>query len=121
MVIGAGSSMEKKVRARARRMELLVLIFTLGSHHKACMKTWTKYTRCHFIIFVQGLLKVLRHLNIGPGPCNFEILQYRLFLESVCVGKPSKGCFRTPPPRGHTIPLCSPIYTALRASFRLGF
>src|SRR3954462_12231078 len=37
------------------------------------MKTWTKYTRCHFIIFVQGLLKVMRHLNIGPDPCNFEI------------------------------------------------
>src|SRR3954463_1428557 len=79
MVIGEGSSMEKKVRARARRMELPVVIFALRSHHKACMKTWTKYTRCHFIIFVQGLLKVPRHLNIGPGPCNFEILQYRLF------------------------------------------
>lgn len=60
-----------------------------------------------------------RHLIFGPGPCNFEILQYRLFLESVCVGKPSYGWFRTPPPRGHEIPPYSPIYTALRASFRL--
>ena len=28
---------------------------------------------------------MLRHLIIGPGPCNFEIHKYRLFLESVCV------------------------------------
>src|SRR3954462_13542155 len=89
MVIGAGSSMEKKVRARSRRMELPVVIFALWSHHKACMKTWTKYTRCHFIIFVQGFLKVLRHLNSGPSPCNFEVHLIGYFLESVCVGKPS--------------------------------
>ena len=32
-----------------------------------------------------------RHLIIGPGPCNFEIHKYRLFLESVCVGKQEIG------------------------------
>src|SRR3954465_6482491 len=83
------------------------------------MKTWTKYKRCHFIIFVQGLLKVLRHLIIGPGPCNFEILKYRLFLESVCVGKQELGLVSDPTIRGHEIPSSSSIYTALRASFRL--
>ena len=30
---------------------------------------------------------MLHHLIIGPGPCIFEVLKYRLFLESVCVGK----------------------------------
>jgi len=34
---------------------------------------------------------VMRHLIIGPGPCNFEIHKYRLFLESVCVGKQEIG------------------------------
>ena len=34
---------------------------------------------------------MLRHLFIGPGPCNFEIHKYRLFLESVCVGKQEIG------------------------------
>src|SRR3954464_6788530 len=83
------------------------------------MKTWTKYTRCHFIIFVQGLLKVLRHLLLGPGPCNFEILQYRLFLESVCVGKQELGWVSDPSSKGHEIPppLFPHIYS--RASFRL--
>src|SRR3954470_7539757 len=84
------------------------------------MKTWTKYTRCHFTIFVQGLLKVMCHLNIGPGPCNFEILQYRLFLESVCVGKQELGWVSDPSSKGHEIPLpSSSIYTAPRATFRL--
>ena len=34
---------------------------------------------------------MLGHLIIGPGPCKFEILEYRLFLESVCVGKQEIG------------------------------
>src|SRR3954470_20719953 len=84
------------------------------------MKPWTKYTRCHFIIFVHRLFKVMRHLIIGPGPCNFEILKYRLFLESVCVGKQELGLVSDPFLKGHEIPPpSSSIYTALRASFRL--
>src|SRR3954470_1315381 len=62
---------------------------------------------------------MLRHLFIGPGPCNFEILKYRLFLESVCVGKQELGLVSDPTIRGHEIPSSSAIYTALRASFRL--
>ena len=62
---------------------------------------------------------MLRHLIIGPGPCNFEILEYRLFLESVCVGKQEIGLVSDPFPKGHEIPPSSSIYTALRASFRL--
>ena len=54
-----------------------------------------------------------------PGPCNFEILEYRLFLESVCVGKQEIGLVSDPFPKGHEIPSSSSIYTALRASFRL--
>ena len=83
------------------------------------MKPWTKYTRCHFINFVQRLFQVLRHLIIGPGPCNFEIHKYRLFLESVCVGKQELGLDSDPSHKGHKIPPYSSIYTALRASFRL--
>ncbi len=62
---------------------------------------------------------MLRHLIIGPGPCNFEIHKYRLFLESVCVGKQEIGLISEPSPKGHEIPPSSSIYTALRASFRL--
>ena len=62
---------------------------------------------------------MLRHLIIGPGPCNFQILEYRLFLESVCVGKQEIGLVSDPFPKGHEIPPSSSIYTALRASFRL--
>ena len=62
---------------------------------------------------------MLRHLIIGPGPCNFEILEYRLFLESVCVGKQEIGLVSDPFPKGHEIPHSSSIYTALRALFRL--
>ena len=62
---------------------------------------------------------MLRHLIIGPGPCNFEILEYRLFLESVCVGKQEIGLVSDPFPKGHEIPPSSSIYTALRAPFRL--
>ena len=62
---------------------------------------------------------MLRHLIIGPGPCNFEIYKYRLFLESVCVGKQEIGLISDPSTKGHEIPPSSSIYTALRASFRL--
>ena len=60
-----------------------------------------------------------RHRISGPGPCNFEIHKYRLFLESVCVGKQEIGLVSDPFPKGHEIPPSSSIYTALRASFRL--
>ena len=62
---------------------------------------------------------MLRHLIIGPGPCNFEIHKYRLFLESVCVGKQEIGLISDPSTKGHEIPPSSSIYTALRAPFRL--
>ena len=62
---------------------------------------------------------MLRHLIIGPGPCNFEIHKYRLFLESLCVGKQEIGLVSDPFPKGHEIPPSSSIYTALRALFRL--
>ena len=64
---------------------------------------------------------MLRHLIIGPGPCNFEIHKYRLFLESVCVGKQEIGLISDPSTKGHEIPPSSSIYTALRAPFRLEF
>ena len=64
---------------------------------------------------------VLRHLIFGPGPCNFEILEYRLFLESVCVGKQELRLLSDPSTKGHEIPPppSSSIYTTLRAPFRL--
>ena len=62
---------------------------------------------------------MLRHLIIGPGPCNFEIHKYRLFLESVCVGKQGIGWMSDPSTKGHEIPPYSSIYIALRARFRL--
>ena len=62
---------------------------------------------------------MLRHLIIGPGPCNFEIHKYRLFLESVCVGKQEIGLISDPSTKGHEIPPSSSIYTSLRAPFRL--
>ena len=63
---------------------------------------------------------MLCHLIIGPGPCNFEILHYRLFLEFVCVGKQELGLVSDPSSKVHEIPPpSSSIYTALRASFRL--
>ena len=62
---------------------------------------------------------MLRHLIIGPGPCNFEIHKYRLFLESVCVGKQEIGLVSDPFPKGHEIPPSSSIYIALRSLFRL--
>ena len=95
--------------ARGTRTELQVMISGLWSHHNGCMKPWTKYTRD----------RVLRHLIIGPGPCNFEIHKYRLFLESVCVGKQEIGLISDPSTKNHEIPPSSSIYTALRASFRL--
>ena len=54
-----------------------------------------------------------------PDPCNFEILEYMLFLEFVCVGKQEIGLVSDPFPKGHEIPPSSSIYTALRAPFRL--
>ena len=62
---------------------------------------------------------MLRHLIIGPGTCDFEILEYRLFLESICMGKQELGLVSDPSTKGHEIPPLSSIYTALRASFRL--
>ena len=62
---------------------------------------------------------MLRHLIIGPGPCSFEIHKYRLFLESVCVGKQEIGLISDPSTKGHESPPSFSIYTALRASFRL--
>ena len=62
---------------------------------------------------------MLRHLINGSGPCNFEILKYRLFLESICVGKQELGLVLDPTLKGHEIPPSSSIYTALRALFRL--
>ena len=53
---------------------------------------------------------MLRHLIIGPGPCNFEILEYRLFLESVCVGKQELGLVSDPSTKGHEIPPLFPSY-----------
>ena len=59
-----------------------------------------------------------RHLIIGSGPCIFEILKYRLFLESVCVGKQELGLDSDPSHKGQEIPPYSSIYTALSAPFR---
>ena len=80
-----------------------------------------EYTTCHFINFVQRLFLVLCHLIIGPGPCIFEVLKYRLFLESVCVGKQEIGLVSDPFPKGHKIPHSSSIYTALRHRLTFGF
>ena len=112
-------SMEMMACAKGTRTELQVMISGLWSHHNECMKPWTKCKRCHFINIVQRLFQVLRHLIIGPGPCNFEIHKYRLFLESVCVGKQEIGLISDPSTKGHEIPPSSSIYTALRAPFRL--
>ena len=62
---------------------------------------------------------MLCHLIFRPGPCNFEILDYRMFLESVCVGKQELGLVSDPSSKGHEISPSSSIYTALRALFRL--
>ena len=53
---------------------------------------------------------MLRHLIIGPGPCKFEILEYRLFLESVCVVKEELGLVSDPSSKGHEIPPPLPPY-----------
>ena len=39
---------------------------------------------------------MLRHLIIGPDPCIFKILEYRLFLEFVYVGKQEIGLVSDP-------------------------
>ena len=41
-------------------------------------------------------------IGAGPGPCNFEIHKYRLFLESVCVGKQEIGLIFD---RGEGVPI----------------
>ena len=64
---------------------------------------------------------MLRHLIIGPGPCNFEIHKYRLFLESVCVGKQEIGLVSDPSTKGHEIPPSSSIYTTLGHRLDFGF
>ena len=64
---------------------------------------------------------MLHHLIIGPDPCNFEKHKYRLFLESVCVGKQEIGLVSDPFPKGHEILPSSSIYATLRVSFRLWF
>ena len=62
---------------------------------------------------------MLRHLIIGPGPCNFEIHKYRLFLEFVCVGKQEIGLVLDPSSKGHEIPPTPPYVQPL--GHRLGF
>ena len=44
------------------------------------------------------------------SPCNCEILEYRLFLESVCVGKQELGLVSDPTLKGHEIPPPLPPY-----------
>ena len=43
-------------------------------------------------------------------PCIFEVLKYRLFLESICVGKQELGLVSDPSYKGHEIPPLSPPY-----------
>ena len=64
---------------------------------------------------------MLRHLIIGPGPCIFEILKYRLFLESVCVGIQEIGLVSDASSKGHEIPPSYSIYTALGHRLDFGF
>ena len=64
---------------------------------------------------------MLRHLIIGPGPCNFEIHKYRLFLESVCVGKQEIGLISDPSTKGHEIPPLPPYIQPLGHIYTLGF
>ena len=64
---------------------------------------------------------MLRHLIIGPGPCNFEIHKYRLFLESICVGKQEIGLIRTPPPRATKFPPLPPYIQPLGHRLDFGF
>ena len=78
-------------------------------------------TRCHFINFVQRLFQVMRHLIIGPGPCIFEILKYRMFLEFVCVGKQELGLVSDPSSKGPEIPPSLHIYNPQGIVQTLGF
>ena len=64
---------------------------------------------------------MLRHLINGPGPCNFEILKYRLFLESVCVGKQELGLVSDPSSKGHEIPPLPPYIQPLGRRLDFGF
>ena len=64
---------------------------------------------------------MLSHLIIGPGPCNFEIHKYRLFLESVCVGKQELGLVLDPPPRATKFPPLPPYIQPLGRRLDFGF
>ena len=63
---------------------------------------------------------MLRHLIIGLGPCIFEILKYRLFLESVCVGKQELGLVSDPSSKAMKFPL-SPYIHLLGHRLDFGF
>ena len=60
--------------------------------------------------FCPEAIRSVASQHFGPGPCNFEILQYRLFLESVCVGKQELGWVSDPSSKGHEIPPPLPPY-----------
>ena len=64
---------------------------------------------------------MLRDLIFGPGQCNVEILDYRLFLESVCVGKQELGLVSDPSSKGHEIPLSPPYIQPLGHRLDFGF
>ena len=64
---------------------------------------------------------MLRHLIIGPGPCNFEIHKYRLFLESVCVEKQEIWLVSDPFHKGHEIPPLPPYIQTLGRRLEFGF
>ena len=64
---------------------------------------------------------MLHHLIIGPGPCIFEILMYRLFLESIYVGKQEIGLVSDPSSKGHEIPPTIPYIQPLGHRLDFGF
>ena len=64
---------------------------------------------------------MLCHLIIGLGPCNFEILDYRLFLESVCVGKQELGLVSDPSLKAHEIPPLPPYIQPSGRRLDFGF
>ena len=64
---------------------------------------------------------MLRHIIIGPGPCIFEVLKYRLFVESVCVGKQELGLVSDPSSKGPEIPPRPPYIQTLGRRLDFGF
>ena len=66
-------------------------------------------------------IQVLCHLIFGPGQCNFEILDCRLFLESVYVGKQELGLVSDPSSKGHEIPPIPPYIQPLGRPLDFGF